>query len=142
MKHSIPVDYLRECFVLDEATGDLYWRERPRSHFATDRGFACFSSQQAGKRADLDTYPLNGYRRVRITVAGKKFALSAHRVVYAIFHGRHPEREIDHIDRCRVNNAPANLRDVCRLENMRNSSGYRKAKPVSHWRELARVVAA
>ena len=122
--HNVPtrpsVDFLRECFRHDEETGDLFWRTRPPAHFVSARNMKAFNAEFAGARADLSTYPTKGYRRVRLSIGGKKLAISAHLVVFALVHGKWPTHEIDHIDRCKTNNSPSNLRDVPHSENMRN----------------------
>jgi hypothetical protein len=46
--------------------------------------------------------------------------LSAHRVAFALYHGRWPERFIDHIDGNPANNAISNLRECSHRENMCN----------------------
>lgn len=58
-----------------------------------------------------------GYKSVQIN--GK--SVSQHRVVYAMFNGKWPENIIDHIDGCKTNNRPCNLRDVSPSYNMQNS---------------------
>lgn len=44
----------------------------------------------------------------------------AHRVAFALFHGRWPDNEIDHRDGDGGNNRPDNLRDATHRENQRN----------------------
>lgn len=44
----------------------------------------------------------------------------AHRVVFAVVHGRWPVLDIDHIDGNGRNNSPANLREVTRTVNIQN----------------------
>src|SRR5690606_15220653 len=46
--------------------------------------------------------------------------LLAHRIIYAIVHGKTPEGEIDHINRNRIDNRIENLRDVSHSDNMHN----------------------
>ena len=125
MRRALSIAFLRECFHLDAVGGDLYWLERPRSHFATDQAHVRFNSVHSNTRADLATYPLNGYRRVRIRFDGERFDLCAHRVVYAMAHGTWPTYEIDHIDGSRINNSPSNLRDVTHRVNMNNLAVHR-----------------
>jgi hypothetical protein len=71
---------LREAFALDER-GRLVWRERPRDHFATARGWNRFNSQYA--------HCLVG-PKFCLTVNGNKFSFLAHRVRFALTHGRWP----------------------------------------------------
>jgi hypothetical protein len=122
--NAISMDWLRECFSLDEETGDLYWRHRPASHFSTDANMLGFNRRFAGRRADEGMYPTVGYRRVRVSFNGRKIAISAHRIVYALAYGRWPSQVVDHIDRCRSNNRPDNLRDVDQSVNTRNTAWH------------------
>lgn len=130
-RNPVPIWYLRECLMLDQATGRLTWRRRPVRHFANKGAHARHLLYQAGRLADEDVFPLNGYRRIRLTFNGKRYGLIAHRVVFALFHGRWPTHEVDHIDRCRTNNAPANLRDVPHVQNMRNSRAADRSRDAS-----------
>lgn len=66
--------------------------------------------------------------------------LYAHRVVYALHHGRDPwPLEVDHIDNDHTNNSPLNLRACTRDQNARNvgpnrntQSPYRGVSPSPH----------
>ena len=60
-----------------------------------------------------------------IKIKGKQY--KAHRLVYAYFHGRFPELEIDHINRQRTDNRIENLREVDRQTNVDNT--VRKINP-------------
>lgn len=46
-------EYLNECFSLVD--GVLFWKERPRSHFKTERGFNTFNAQKVGKVAGCNS---------------------------------------------------------------------------------------
>lgn len=59
----------------------------------------------------------DGYRQ---HVIGGKLVL-AHRIAFALENGRWPSTDIDHIDRDRANNSPANLREVTYAENRHNT---------------------
>ena len=49
----------------------------------------------------------------------------AHRIAWAIVHGRWPEHFLDHINRVRTDNRLANLREATNAENLRNRSVVR-----------------
>lgn len=122
------IDFLKEAIRLDELTGRLYWRERPRNHFLTEDQWKSFNKRKAGKPADSGIYPTKGYRRVRMKFLRRTLAISAHRVVFVIHHGHWPQFEIDHINRDRLDNRPANLRDVSHSENIRNRDPYTRQR--------------
>lgn len=96
------IEQLREALILDAETGTLTWRKTGRKG-------------HAGKVAGRIS--AKGYRDV--SIAGKR--LYAHRVVFALTHGRWPEGLVDHIDGNRLNNRPANLREVSNQANLQNS---------------------
>lgn len=119
---SIPsVEYLAQAIRLDAETGLLYWKQRPREHFLSEQQWRIFNATKPGKRADIGSFASVMYRRVRMNYRSKRIALSAHRVVFALVHGRWPENEVDHINRDRTDNRPCNLRDVTHSENMLNA---------------------
>lgn len=114
----LSVEYLFDALRVDDDTGRIYWRQRPREHFASDRGYGFFRSHYEGRLADEGRYPLNGYRRIRITVAGRALTVSAHRAAFALYFGRWPDAEVDHIDGDRTNNRRSNLRELTHQQNM------------------------
>jgi hypothetical protein len=96
---------LREILHYDPDTGIFRWR----------RG----QWRKAGKIAGSNK---RRYRHINI---GYRWYL-AHRLAWLYMTGKWPRHEIDHIDRDGFNNRLANLRDVTRSENMRNTR--RKSK--------------
>lgn len=108
---------LRQLLTYDPQTGKLFWRERPRDLFQTDREWKRWNVRYAGAEAFI-SLSQNGYRTGQIF--GQHFR--AHRVAFAIYSGRWPVEEIDHIDRDRTNNRISNLREASRQENQRNKS--------------------
>lgn len=73
------------------------------------------NSAKVGQRAGCLKH--DGYRHIQIF--GERYM--EHRVVWLWVHGRWPHPEIDHINRSRDDNRIANLREVTRSENMRNT---------------------
>ncbi len=118
------VEFLREALRLDSVTGRLFWRVRPREHFISEEQWHVFNRHKAGKPADISTFPVSQYRRVRMKYRRKCIALAAHRVVFALVHGRWPTNVIDHLNRCRQDNRPENLRDVTVAENLKNTGRH------------------
>jgi HNH endonuclease len=115
----IPVGYLQECFEADTEAGVVRWKEqRSASHFCTpsaEAAFRRFAGRVAGR------VHRTGYLVVTITFQAKAYKVLAHRIVWALHYGAWPTQYIDHINRVRLDNRIANLRDVSRLENARNS---------------------
>ena len=114
----IPVAYLRQCFTLDADKGVLYWKERPRSHFSSDKGWRAFNSRYPGKEAASRTS--RGYFSVGIKMKGKeRVRHPAHHIVFAMYHG-HWATMIDHINLNKLDNSVENLRETSPSSNQRN----------------------
>jgi hypothetical protein len=114
----IPINFLRECFRLDTATGVIYWLSRPREHFATRRAWTVLNTRCANKPAGTNT---NGYLQIVIMCGNQKYRLQAHRIAFALVHDHWPDGEIDHINGERADNKPTNLREASRAENAHNA---------------------
>jgi hypothetical protein len=111
---TLTVEYLRECFDMDEATGVLTWRSRARSHFKNTARADSWNAIYAGKKAggvDKD-----GYVQCKVYYQ----TISAQRICWALAYGEFPTMILDHIDRNRANNAISNLRECTKAENSRN----------------------
>ena len=116
---SLSIETLNALFTLDREEGKLYWNERPREMFPTNRAFASWNAKYAGKEAGTNLNPLShksGWRQVKIF--GKNYR--EHIIVMAIFDGKWPDDEIDHINGDTFDNRPCNLRVVDGLTNARN----------------------
>ena len=61
---------------------------------------------------------------IRIHHRGRLYM--AHRIAWALYHGRWPEHTIDHINRDGTDNRISNLRDIPQAENNKNKSRYKK----------------
>lgn len=112
---------LEQHLVYDPLTGVLVWRVSKRGH----------------RRAGDVAGSLNaaGYWRVKVC----QVAYLAHRVAWALFYGREPDGEIDHIDGNPLNNRIVNLRLATRAQNCANvkGSGVRYEADRGKW--LARI---
>lgn len=121
--------YLEPCTIAQlkelvslEAGGILRWRERPRAMFNGGhsnqlRAWKTWNARFAGKVAGSRSRDQAG-RYVLIAIHGQH--MKAHRVVFALHHGRWPELDVDHIDGDTLNNDPANLREVDHAANCQN----------------------
>lgn len=103
-----PIDYLRQRLRYEPETGKLFWLWHPEK-----RG--SFNSRFAGEEA-FTASDGRGYRVGLIDGQTHR----AHRVVWALYFGRPPEGQIDHINGDRSDNRIENLREVTALENSRN----------------------
>jgi hypothetical protein len=111
--------YLRACFSYNPDTGELLWRERPREHFPSCRGWRIFNTRNAGKIAG--TIHIEGYCSVKV---GPEIYL-AHRVIWKLVTRHEPTAQIDHKDGNRLNNAWRNLREAIQTEQNWNASIHR-----------------
>ena len=107
-------ELLRKLLRYDHISGDLYWRLRCESRFATPSYASRWNKRYAGKLTF--TALRKGYRCGRI---GRR-TYSAHRVIWSIFYGNHPDGQIDHINGRKDDNRIDNLRVVTDQENHRN----------------------
>lgn len=117
MKRVLSIEDLRTLLVYTPETGWLVWRERDPRWFkgAGERAAARWNSRFAGQPALNSASASHGYFDGAVLGVG----VLAHRVAFAIFHGRWPVG-VDHIDGDRRNNRICNLREVTQAENMRN----------------------
>lgn len=102
--HVLPVDKLRDALDYDPTTGELRWKE-------------------TGSGRSPDFIAGSGGCHY-LSVCVDHINYSAHRVAFAIFHGRAPSGEIDHVDGNPRNNAISNLREATRVQNNWNMRGW------------------
>lgn len=101
-REKLTPEQIRTLLDLNVETGELRWTAAASQGRLTQR----IAGSLAG----------NGYWQIK---TGKVCYL-AHRIVWAIVHGEWPEKDIDHIDGNRANNALSNLRLVTKAQNMQN----------------------
>jgi hypothetical protein len=112
-----PQDYLKECFEHLE-DGQLIWKARPASHFATSRGHKT-SLRCVGK--NVGTKNIAGYLHVDMRWNGVSTDLLVHRIIWVIHHGPIPEGYlVDHEDTNKSNNRIDNLRLTLPVGNNQN----------------------
>lgn len=95
-------------------TGRMFWKERPREMFPTDRAWRWWNNRYAGTEAATAETP-DGYRQVKIF--NKSYC--AHRVAWAAFYGAWPVI-IDHKNGNPSDNRIKNLRSCSRAVNQLN----------------------
>jgi hypothetical protein len=138
-----------EHFELDEVTGTLTWRIRPRSHFANDRGWNVFNGRYAGNVAGKICRDSDGYTCIELVVStvGLRRSYKAHRVIWEMLNGPIPDGwEIDHVDGNSLHNTPSNLRLATRYGNASNvgrrkdnTSGYKGVHKTAAGKFIARI---
>jgi hypothetical protein len=124
----ITQEQVRELFLYED--GNLFWQVH-RSNTRIGSMVGCRSS--------------SGYLHAKID---NKLYL-VHRLVFLYHFGYLPENDIDHIDKCRMNNKIENLREVSKSCNARNSTqqsqtssgikGLSWYKPTEKWLAHIRV---
>jgi hypothetical protein len=97
-------EQLRCLLAFDSKTGVFVWLPRP--------GIA--RNDRAGKKAGT----LNKAGYIAILINRKSYL--AHRLAWLYVYGVWPDKNIDHIDRDRSNNAISNLRLATQAENQQN----------------------
>lgn len=106
--------YLRERLIYDQKTGDFIWKRR--------KGESADIKRWNGRNAHkLAGSCCSGY--VKISVDGQKYL--AHRLAWAYFYDKWPDKGIDHIDLDGLNNSILNLREADQSQNMMNYGAKR-----------------
>jgi len=113
-RHPTP-DVLRELLDYDPDAGIFIWKRRSAHMFPSSRTARIWNTRYAGKQTFNRLNP-SGYHAGAVLEVG----LLAHRVAYALHHGRWPLGEIDHINRIKTDTRIVNLRDVSRAQNEMN----------------------
>lgn len=104
----ITIEELRNYFDYCAETGILRWRHRES---APDH----INSRDAGRVAGSPC----GKGYINIGINGRLYP--AHRVAFAIYHGRWPRGVIDHINREKSDNRIGNIREATHSQNTCNS---------------------
>jgi len=97
------IERLRQVLRLED--GRLFWQVNRKRHLI---------GSEAG------AWQGTGYRQVMVD--GRRYL--AHRIVFAIVHGRWPVKQIDHINGITSDNRPENLREATVQENSHNTKAH------------------
>lgn len=116
MTSPLCADFWAERVTYNAETGVMTWRNRPRSHFRSDKCWNHFNNVYANRSVGRETH---GYLRFGLTHEGKMHNFYVHRIAYLISTGEMPEF-VDHIDGNGLNNQLSNLRRATFQENLRN----------------------
>jgi len=108
-KNLPPIEYLHKRLRYEPETGKLFWRDcdEMQKHWRT---------RYAGKEA-LSATNKRGYLHGGLS----NKTLLAHRVAFALFYGKWPDMEIDHINGVPVDNRIENLRPASPQQNRKNT---------------------
>lgn len=122
------IDELKSMFDYNPETGALIWTKR------------LSNSTPVGKQ--VGSKDTKG--RLRVQIRERTYAV--HHICFAMYHGRWPLEQIDHINRVKTDNRIVNLREATNAQNARNrkhtkpnNSGY-KGVCLHHGRYMARIM--
>lgn len=123
-ERGLTVDYLNECLRYEN--GKLFWRNRPLSHFQSEKSYKTWTKRFAGSECGSPNSKHNkmAYLRFGIKLDGKVRLFLVHRVIWALCTGSFPSKLIDHLDGDILNNQISNLRDVSNQDNLKNTEMY------------------
>lgn len=146
--NAMSVEEAHRIFHLEPSSGVLRWKARTADMFVeTNRTaeWSChrWNARWSGKEATSLSF--SGYRRCWVTIGiNPSFWVAAHRIVWALYTGKWPDGEIDHINHDRADNRISNLRDISKKENAKNKimrsdnasgvCGVSKIIERGHWR--------
>jgi hypothetical protein len=112
-----PPETVKKLLHYNPETGQLFWKQRGRDFFKSERDWKIWNTKNANKEAFLSR---NSHGYVKGSIFDR--TLIAHRVIWAIQTGEWPEHEIDHINRQRADNRWINLREATSSQNKTNVS--------------------
>lgn len=128
---------LDDCFIYNKETGDLFWKNRPTSHFKNIRARNSWNTKYSGKQVGTVHNTNSGKQYILTSIFNKKYHI--HRIIWFLWSGNWPKNEIDHINGVSTDNRICNLRDVTRSENnknlrisKRNNSGHIGVREYKH----------
>jgi len=109
--NDLTAEYVRERLDYDSKSGAFYWKPISVSNHRNE----IWNNRFVGKMAGSVT--ANGY--LRADISSRHYLL--HRIAWLYYYGEWPEKQIDHRDGNKTNNAISNLRPATHAENQCNS---------------------
>ena len=126
----LPIETLQRLFRYEHETGNVYWIAEGKGRI---------------KKKAAGTVVKAGY--IGIMIDGKRYY--AHRIAWALHHGKHPIDQLDHINGIKTDNRIVNLRQASNLQNGKNiktkrnntsgHSGVVFCKQTGKWRVMIKV---
>lgn len=104
MADRISVDELKELVAADFETGQVWWRQKPREDFQSEKAWLAWNEANAGKEA-FNTKNNNGVHR---GMYRRAYYMRPH-IVYALFFDEWPDGLVGHADGNSSNDAIKNL---------------------------------
>ena len=106
------INALNELFIYNPETGLIYWKAKGKGRI---------------KKKEAGTKLYSGY----IGICVGKQRMQAHRLAWALFYGKTPKDQIDHINGIKTDNRICNLREATNSQNGKNLS-LSKANKTGH----------
>ena len=115
-KYLPSVETLHKLLVCDFCNGKLYWRPRDVCMFSGKSEKSKLGSMRRwnGIWADKEAFTESSTGYLRGRIGGKNYR--AHRTIWAMYHSKWPELQIDHINHVKTDNRIINLREVSQAE--------------------------
>ena len=121
LKSGLTASFFEAYLLYNETTGQFFWFERPFSMFNLNSQSKRWNKMFAGKEAGSISSPVNGYRKIQITLCKMTFSLHRIAALYLGLIETYGENlDIDHIDGNPLNNKAENLRACNRSTNAKN----------------------
>lgn len=113
----VSVEFIKECFSLDDSTGKVMWKTRPPHHFPSDTYMKMCNTKYAGKIAG-NIMP-KGYQVVGFPGYERIYGQT---ISWVLAYGKYPDLPvIDHKDGNPQNNRIGNLRECTVAQNHQNA---------------------
>ena len=111
----IDIELLRQFIDINPLDGTMRWSFRDRKHFRSDESFKSWNTRYANAVTFKST---DGRGYLRASIKDKDY--KAHLVAWALYYGKWPLCEVDHINGDKKDNSLNNLRSATSSQNKMN----------------------